>query len=91
MANVVVVVKTSMSAAASTPVYFATIGAAARSVTVSRWALTPAQAFSPYRGNAGREVRAPLTVRALAWYRERRCQDRVTDARASDVHIKAGL
>jgi hypothetical protein len=32
-----------------------------------------------------------LTVRALAWYRERRCQDRVTDARASDVHIKAGL
>ena len=47
MANVVVVVKTSMSAAASTPVYFAMIGAAARSVTVSRRALTPAQAFSP--------------------------------------------
>jgi hypothetical protein len=47
MANVVVMVKTSMSAAASTPVYFATMGAAARSVTVSRWALTPAQAFSP--------------------------------------------
>jgi len=33
MANVVVVVKTSMSAAASTPVYFAMMGAAARSVT----------------------------------------------------------
>jgi hypothetical protein len=31
--NVVVVVKASMSAAASTPVYFAMIGAAARSVT----------------------------------------------------------
>jgi hypothetical protein len=38
MANVVVVVKTSMSAAASTPVYIAMMGAAARSVTVSRWA-----------------------------------------------------
>jgi hypothetical protein len=36
--NVVVVVNTSMSAAASTPVYFAMMGAAARSVTVSRWA-----------------------------------------------------
>src|SRR5271165_3693839 len=48
MANVVVVVKTSMSAAASTPAYFAMMGAAARSVTVSRWALTPAQTFSPY-------------------------------------------
>src|SRR6266699_4449012 len=49
MANVVVVVvKISMSAAASTPVYLAMTGAAARSVTVSRWALTPAQAFSPY-------------------------------------------
>ncbi len=43
MANVVVVVvvKISMSAAASTPVYLAMMGAAARSVTVSRWALTP--------------------------------------------------
>jgi LuxR family transcriptional regulator, maltose regulon positive regulatory protein len=42
MANVVVVVvvKISMSAAASTPVYFAMMGA--RSVTVSKWALTPA-------------------------------------------------
>jgi len=50
MANVVVVVvvvKISMSVAASTPVYFAMMGAAARSVTVPRWALTPAQAFSP--------------------------------------------
>ena len=47
MRNVVVVVKTSMSAAASTPVYLAMTGAAARSVTVLRWALTPAQAFSP--------------------------------------------
>ena len=36
MANVVVVVKTSMSAAASTPVYLAMMGAAARSVTASR-------------------------------------------------------
>ena len=41
MANVVVVVKISMSAVASTPVYLAMMGAAARSVTVSRWALTP--------------------------------------------------
>jgi hypothetical protein len=47
MANVVVVVKISMSAAASTPVYLAMMGAAARSVTVSRWAFTPAQAFCP--------------------------------------------
>ncbi len=47
MANVVVRVKISMSAAASTPVYLAMTGAAARSVTVSRWALTPAQKFSP--------------------------------------------
>ena len=47
MANVVVRVKTSTSAAASTPVYFAMMGAMARSVTVSRWALTPAQKFSP--------------------------------------------
>ena len=45
--NVVVLVKTSMSAAASTPVYLAMMGAAARSVTASRWALTPAQTFSP--------------------------------------------
>ncbi len=36
MANVVVLVNTSMSAAASTPVYLATMGAAARSVTASR-------------------------------------------------------
>ena len=36
MANVVVVVKTSMSAAASTPVYLAMTGAAAFSVTASR-------------------------------------------------------
>ena len=43
--NVVVRVNSSMSAAASTPVYFAMTGAAARSVTVSRWALTPAQTF----------------------------------------------
>src|SRR6187549_3831986 len=43
--NVVVLVNTSMSAAASTPVYLATMGAAARSVTASRWALTPAQTF----------------------------------------------
>ncbi len=48
MANVVVHVKTSMSAAASTPVYFAMTGAAARSVTVSRCAFTPAQTFSRY-------------------------------------------
>src|SRR6266487_6174343 len=48
MANVVVVVKISISAAASTPVYLAMMGAAARSVTVSRWAFTPAQAFCPY-------------------------------------------
>ena len=41
MRNVVVVVNISMSAAASTPVYLAMMGAAARSVTVSRWALTP--------------------------------------------------
>src|SRR5258708_26451328 len=47
IANVVVLVKTSMSAAASTPVYLAMMGAAARSVTVSRWALTPAQKFLP--------------------------------------------
>ena len=45
--NVVVVVKASMSAAASTPVYLAMIGAAARSVTASRWPLTPAQKFCP--------------------------------------------
>ena len=37
MANVVVIVNASMSAAASTPVYLAITGAAARSVTVSRW------------------------------------------------------
>src|ERR1039458_10535699 len=36
MANVVVVVKISMSAAASTPGYLAMMGAAARSVTVPR-------------------------------------------------------
>jgi hypothetical protein len=47
MANVVVLVKTSMSAAASTPVYLAMMGVAARSVTASRWAFTPAQTFSP--------------------------------------------
>jgi len=35
MANVVVLVKTSMSAAASTPVYLAMTGAAARSVMAS--------------------------------------------------------
>src|SRR6185437_6435702 len=45
--KVVVRVKTSMSAAASTPVYLAMMGAAARSVTASRWPLTPAQKFSP--------------------------------------------
>ena len=45
--NVVVRVKSSMSAAASTPVYFLITGAAARSVTVLRWALIPAQTFSP--------------------------------------------
>jgi len=49
IANVVVVVNTSMSAAARTPVYLAMMGAAARSVTVSRWTLTPAHTFSPYR------------------------------------------
>ena len=45
--KVVVVVKSSMSAAASTPVYLAITGAAARSVTASRWPFTPAQTFSP--------------------------------------------
>jgi hypothetical protein len=40
--KVVVRMKTSMSAAASTPVYFAMMAAAARSVTASRWPLTPA-------------------------------------------------
>ncbi len=47
MANVVVSVNASTSAAARTPVYLAMTGAAARSVTVSRWAFTPAQKFSP--------------------------------------------
>jgi len=46
MANVAVRVNTSMSAAASTPVYFAITGAAARSVTASRRPFTPAQKFS---------------------------------------------
>ena len=36
-----------MSAAASTPVYLAMTGAAARSVTAARWPLTPAQTFWP--------------------------------------------
>ena len=45
--NVVVVVKSSMSAAASTPVYLAMTGAAASSVTALRWAFTPAQTFCP--------------------------------------------
>jgi len=36
-------------------------------------------------------VRAPLTVRALAWYRGGRCLDCVTGARVSGVDIKAGL
>jgi hypothetical protein len=36
------------------------------------------------------EVRAPLTARALAWYRERRCRDCVTDVRVSGVDIKEG-
>ena len=39
--KVVVRVKASMSAAASTPVYLAMTGAAARSVTASRWAFDP--------------------------------------------------
>ena len=37
------------------------------------------------------EVRAPLTARALAWYRERRCRDCMTDVRVSGVDIKEGL
>jgi len=49
MAKVVVIVNSSMSAAASTPVYLAITGASARSVAASRWPFTPAQAFSPYR------------------------------------------
>jgi len=61
---------------------------------------SPDPGDSLYRDNAGPDgialaadalgVRAPLTVRALAWYREGRCQDWVTDARVSGVHIKAG-
>ena len=47
IANVVVQVKISMSAPPSTPVYFAMTGAAACSVTASRWALTAAHTFSP--------------------------------------------
>src|ERR1700733_12769777 len=47
IANVVVLVKISMSAPPSTPVYFAMTGAAACSVTASRWALTAAHTFSP--------------------------------------------
>ena len=47
IANVVGLVKISMSAPPSTPVYFAMTGAAACSVTASRWALTAAHTFSP--------------------------------------------
>jgi hypothetical protein len=47
IANVVVLVKISMSAPPRTPVYFAMTGAAACSVTASRWALTAAHTFSP--------------------------------------------
>ncbi len=47
MANVVVYVNSSMSAAASTPVYLATTGAAAVSVTALRWPLIPSQTFAP--------------------------------------------
>jgi len=47
IANVVVQVKISMSAPPRTPLYFAMTGAAARSVTASRWALTAAHTFSP--------------------------------------------
>ena len=45
--NVVVLVNSSISAAASTPVYLAITGAAAASVTASRWPFTPAQTFTP--------------------------------------------
>jgi hypothetical protein len=45
--DVVILVKLSMSALPSTPVYFATTGTAACSVTASRWALTEAHTFSP--------------------------------------------
>ena len=71
MANVVVVVNSSMSAAASTPVYLAMTGAAARSVTVSRWPLTPAQTFAPpsHRRAPGR----PRPVPPSSWPRCRRC------------------
>jgi hypothetical protein len=34
---------------------------------------------------------APLTARAVAWYREERCQDCVTDVRSVNIDIKAGL
>jgi hypothetical protein len=47
IANVVVLVKISMSAPPSTPVYLAMTGAAAYSVTVSRWARTAAHTFYP--------------------------------------------
>ncbi len=66
MANVVVV-KISISATTSTPVYFAIMGVAARSVTVSRWALTPAQRFLPHSHVKGHQVdRGQRLCRAAA-------------------------
>jgi len=68
MANVVVAVNTSMSAAASTPVYLAMTGAAARSV-ICRGGFHPAQKFSlnlMEKGTGSTLASASFTVASMS-------------------------